>query len=143
VEDQTLTLYSLEIPVLLIEPPGGTTENVLEVDQTQTTKGYTFTINYVDIRSWGTHVYGFLLLPDDSPYKKIETEVFAEYSIDGTVMPGPVVSEKRSMGREVPLSWGYLNPVPRDARELTLTITEMSIGGEITDIDVTFNIPLQ
>jgi hypothetical protein len=107
-----------------IHPPEGVIEEVIEVDQTQTVNGITFTLKRVEFTASGLSFYVFNA-DSQKPVQPPETNI-GEYSLDG----GPVIEEGsvrgvswRSNVDGYCYSWEMSRPVPKGTRELNFVIT--------------------
>ena len=101
---------------ILIRPPPEPGEKVIEMSQSRTAEGFTFTLERIELTSVGTRVY-FYLTGGGVLLAKAE----AEYNIDA----GPF---KKAGLSKIPYYdafyiWDNLDPVPSDAKELTFVIT--------------------
>lgn len=122
----------------LIQHPQGAMEKTIEVNQSPTVNGITITLKRVELTSQGASFYAFTTppsyklpkVPKQGPKLPPPPPVgpaHAQYTVDG------VTKDAGSCGIGLQddgmrLSWGiggaWLDPVPSDAKELTLTITK-------------------
>ncbi len=118
---------------VLIQPPQGVMERTIELGETRTAAGTTFTLQRLELTATGLKVYAFNTPPDynlpqgpmlPSP-QLMGLHAEAEYRVDdGTVkQTGP--SGIRFLDDGMLHTWDNLDPVPSDARELTFTITRL------------------
>ena len=142
--ERTETHDMLENVRLLVVPAEGVLEKTVEVNESQTVNGVAITLERLELTATGAVFYAFHVPPD---YKQFEQPVapgteqpqgleppppwmmklhaYAEYRLDGG--PAKVAGWSGLGFREdgLRLSWIMLDPVPRDAQELTLIITKL------------------
>ncbi len=135
--------YSVEVTLsssrgsaarVLVLPPEGVMEKTIEVNQSQTVNNITITLERVELTSTGMKVYAFNIPPDYSlpqgpmlaPPQFMILHAFAEYGIDGGVMKQANPSGIRFLENGMLHTWDdYLDPVPKNAKELTFKITKL------------------
>ncbi|MBN1188448.1 MAG: DUF4232 domain-containing protein [Dehalococcoidales bacterium] len=135
--------YSLEVtlstsrgsPVrVLVLPPEGVMEKTFEVNQSRTVNGITITLERVELTASGMKVYAFNTPPDYdlpqgpdlAPPHFMALHADAEYSIDGGAAKRTFSSGIRFLEDGMQHTWDqYLDPVPRNARNLTFRITRL------------------
>lgn len=154
--------YSVEVTLatsrgsaarVLVLPPEGAMEKTIEVNQSLTVNGITFTLERVELTATGMKVYAFNTpqgynLPQGPmlPPPMFMMHAEAEYSIDGGIMKQTFPSAISFLDTGVEHTWSeYLDPVPKNAKELTFRITKLSGGmppGQDWEGPWEFKIPL-
>jgi hypothetical protein len=135
--------YSVEVTLatvrgsatrVLVLPPEGVMEKTIEVNQSKTVNGITITLERVELTATGMKVYAFNTPPDYNlpqgpmlaPPQFMALHAFAEYSTDGGVMKQTFPSGIRFLENGMEHTWDeYLDPVPKNAKQLTFRITEL------------------
>ncbi len=135
--------YSVEVTLatsrgsatrVLVLPPEGVMEKTIEVNQSQTVNNIAITLERVELTSTGMKVYAFNIPPDYSlpqgpmlaPPQFMILHAFAEYGIDGGIMKQANPSGIRFLENGMLHTWDdYLDPVPKNAKELTFRITKL------------------
>jgi hypothetical protein len=135
--------YSVEVTLatsrssacrVLVLPPEGVMEKTIEVNQSETVNGITITLDRVELTATGIKVYAFNTPPDYSlpqgpelpPPQFMILHAFAEYGFDGGVMKQTFPSGIRFLENGMMHTWEeYLDPAPKNAKELTFRITEL------------------
>jgi len=135
--------YSVEVTLatgrgsatrVLVLPPEGVMEKTIEVNQSKTVNGITITLERVELTATGMKVYAFNTPPDYNlpqgpmlaPPQFMALHAFAEYSTDGGVMKQTFPSGIRFLENGMQHTWDeYLDPVPKNAKQLTFRITEL------------------
>jgi hypothetical protein len=115
---------------ILIQYPQGEMEKTIELEQSQTANGVTVTLERVELTTTGMTVYAFGTLPNYRPPPAASPfmHVFAEFSVnDDTIKPaGSAGMQELENGTR--LIWSrYVDPVPSDAKELTFSITTITL----------------
>lgn len=121
---------------VLIPPPQGVMEKTIQVNQPQTANGITITMQRVELTATGMKVYAFNTPPGYSlpagqpgPAPSMWLHAEAEYSFDGGAVKQTFPSGINFKENGVLHSWTeYLDPAPKDAKELTFRITRL-FGG--------------
>jgi hypothetical protein len=142
-EQVPLGWYSVEVTLatsrgsaarVLVLPPEGVMEKVIEVNQSRTVNGITITLERVELTATGTKVYAFNIPPeynlpqgpDLPPPQFMVLNAFAEYSVDGGAMKQTFPSGTSFLENGMRHTWDeYLDPVPKNAKELTFRINEL------------------
>ena len=114
-----------------IQFPQGVMEKVIELKQTQTVNGITITLERVEFSASEVKFYAFNVPPDYSlpqgpdhpPPSLMKLHAYAEYSLDNGPMMDAGTSGIQFLDNGMMHIWGTLDPVPKDARELTFIIT--------------------
>ena len=135
--------YSVEVTLatsrgsatrVLVLPPEGVMEKTIEVNQSETVNGITITLERVELTATGMKVYAFNIPPDYNlpqgpmlaPPQFMALHAFAEYSTDGGAMKQTFPSGIRFLENGMRHTWDeYLDPVPKNAKQLTFRITEL------------------
>jgi hypothetical protein len=135
--------YSVEVTLatsrgsanrILVLPPEGVMEKTIEVNQSQTVNGITITLDRVELTATGMKVYAFNTPPDYNlpqgpdlaPPQFMILHAFVEYGFDGGVMKQTFPSGIRFLENSMMHTWDeYLDPAPKNAKELTFRITEL------------------
>jgi len=135
--------YSVEVTLatsrgsatrVLVLPPEGVMEKTIEVNQSKTVNGITITLEKVELTAIGMKVYAFNIPPDYNlprgpmlaPPEFMALHAFAEYGVNGGVMKQTFPSAIRFLDNGMLHTWDeYLDPVPKNAKELTFRITKL------------------
>jgi hypothetical protein len=135
--------YSVEVTLatsrgsacrVLVLPPEGVMEKTFDVNQSQTVKGITITLERIELTATGIKVYAFNTPPDYNlpqgpdlaPPQFMILHAFAEYSFDGGAMKQAFPSGIRFLENGMIHTWDeYLDPAPKGVKELTFRITEL------------------
>jgi hypothetical protein len=135
--------YSVEVTLadsrgaacrVLVLPPEGVLEKTIDVNQSQMVNGITITLDRVELTATGIKVYAFNTPPDYSlpqgpdlaPPQFMVLHAFAEYAFDGGAMKQAFPSGITFLENGMMHTWGeYLEPTPKNAKELTFRITEL------------------
>ncbi len=134
--------YSVEVTLatsrgsaarVLVLPPEGVMEKTIEVNQSRTVNGITITLERVELTATGIKAYAFNIPPDYNlpqgpmlPPPMFMIHADAEYSIDGGAVKQTFPSGIRFFDNGVRHTWDeYLDPVPKNAKELTFRITKL------------------
>ena len=118
---------------VLVQPPQGVMERTIELRETRTTAGITFTLQRLELTTTGLKVYAFNMPPDYSlpqgpmlpPPQLMSLHAEAEYSVDGGTVKQTGPSGIRFLDEGMLHTWDNLDPVPSDARQLTFTIRKL------------------
>jgi len=110
-----------------------TIEKVIELDQTQTVNGITITLERVELSASEARFYAFHVPPDYSlpqgpdlpPPSLMALHAHAEYRFDGGPPKDAGISGIRFLDNGMEHIWSMLDPVPKDAKELTFIITRL------------------
>jgi hypothetical protein len=121
---------------VLIQPPQGVMEKTVDVNKSLTVNGITFTLERVELTATGMKVYAFNAPPGYSlppgqpgPAPSLWLHAEAEYSFDGGTAKQAFPSGIRFLDSGVQHTWGeYLDPAPKNAKEMTFRITRLSGG---------------
>lgn len=131
--DDAMSLDLSESRRLVILPPEGVMEKVIQVNQSQTVSGVTFTLERVELSALKARFYAFNVPPDYSPPQdlnapppRLTIHANAEYSLDGGSIKEAGSSEIRFLENGMVHTWDLLAPVPKGTRELTVTITNLA-----------------
>jgi len=111
--------------------PQGAMEKVIELNQSQTVNGITLTLERVELSASEVKFYAFNVPPDYSlpqgsdrpPPSLMALHAYAEYSLDNAPTIDAGTSGIRFLDNGMRHIWSMLDPVPKDARELTFIIT--------------------
>jgi len=133
---------------VLIQPPDGVMEKTIEVNQSLTINGITFTLERIELTATGMKVYAFNTPPDYSlpsgqpgPAPSLWLHAEAEYSFDDGTAKQAFPSGIHFLDNGVLHTWGeYLDPVPKNAKELTFRINKL---GDEWEGPWEFKIPLE
>ena len=135
--------YSVEVTLptsrgsamrVLVLPPEGVMEKTIEVNQSKTMNGITFTLERVELTATGIKVYAFNTPPDYNlpqgpmlaPPQFMALHADAEYSVDGGDVKQAFPSGIRFLDNGMEHTWDeYLDPVPQNSHELTFRITKL------------------
>lgn len=135
--------YSVEVTLatsrgsatrVLVQPPEGVMGKTIEVNQSRTVNGVTITLERVELTATGMKVYAFNTPPDYNlpqgpmlaPPQFMALHAFAEYGTDGGVMKQTFPSGIRFLENGMLHTWDdHLDPVPKNAKELTFRITKL------------------
>lgn len=129
-----------EFEMVLIQFPQGATEKTIKVNQSQTVKNITVTLERVELSATGARVYALAKLPaliaPQTPASGIPTPTptpfdlycRAWYRVDNATEQTTfdTVSEQTNDGIRV--TWNLIDPIPSDAREMTFAITWLGIS---------------
>ncbi len=119
---------------VLVLPPEGVLEKTIEANKSLMVNGITITLERVELTATGMKVYAFNTPPDYNlpqgpmlaPPQFMILHAFAEYSLDGNTMKQANPSGIRFLENGMLHTWDdYLDPVPKDAQELTFRITKL------------------
>jgi anti-sigma factor RsiW len=118
---------------VLVQPPQGVTEGTIELRETRTASGITFTLQRLELTATGLNVYAFNTPPDYGlpqgpmlpPPQLMSLHATAEYSVDGSMVKQTGPSGIRFLDDGMLHTWDNLDPVPSDARQLTFTIIKL------------------
>ncbi len=118
-------------------PGEGAMEKTIEVNESQTVNGVTMTLERVELSTSGMKVYVFTTPPGYSELERPTPEgpplppppmmmhVTAEYSVDGGALKQAGSSAIRFLENGIEHIWDWLDPVPKNATELTFRITKL------------------
>lgn len=142
--ERTETREMSDSAQLLVLPAGGVLEKTVEVKESQTVNGVTITLERLELTAAGAAFYALHVPPDYKQFEQpvapgteqpqgleppppwmMELHAYAEYSLDGGPMKAAGWSGLGFREDGLRLSWIMLDPVPRDAQELTLIITKL------------------
>jgi len=142
-EQVTPGWYSVEVTLstsrgspirVLVLPPEGVMEKIIEVNQSKTVNGITITLERVELTATGMKVYAHNTPPDYNlpqgpmlaPPQFMALHAAAEYSVDGGAAKQAFSSGIRFLENGMQHTWDqYLDPVPQNSRELTFRITKL------------------
>jgi len=125
---------SLSLPPaikLLIQFPQGAIEKAIELNQSQTVNDITITLERVELSASEVKFYAFNVPPDyslpqgsDRPSPSLMAlHAYAEYILDNGPKIDAGTSGIRFLDNGMRHIWSMLDPVPKDAGELTFIIT--------------------
>jgi hypothetical protein len=131
---------------VLIQYPQGAMEKSLDLNQSQTVNDITITLERVELTATGMKFYAFntppgysLPLGQPGPAPSFWIHAEAEYSIDGGSVSKAGSSGIRFLDNGTRHTWNNLDPVPSDAKELTIRITQLGDWEGYWD----FRVPLE
>lgn len=133
-EQYTSKSYTLNPAIrFLIVRPNSAVEKDMDVDRSVTADGITVTLEHIEMDALGMKVYTFLTppgyrLPEEHPPYQYESFVInsvAEYSVDGGTVKRVDMPGGQFIKSGIRLKWDNLDPIPKDAKELTFTITRL------------------
>lgn len=117
---------------LLILPPEGVIEKEIQVNQSQTVNGITFTLEKVVLSDLEAMFWAFNTPPNynlpqgpDLPPPQFMIHAEAEYSLDGGSAKKTEPSGIRFYDEGVKHSWKHLDPLPKGTREIRIVITRL------------------
>ncbi len=120
---------------VLIQYPQGAREKTIDLAQSRTVNGITVTLERVELTSSGMMVYAFGTLsgypvpPGITSTTYAIMQVFAEYSIDGSVVKQADSAGKQFLEKGTRLIWsGHIDPVPNDAKELVFRVSKIILS---------------
>jgi hypothetical protein len=125
---------------LLILPEAGAIERTIEVNESQTVNGITFTLERVELTATEARFYAFNVpsdyelsqnpdLPQGTnlpPPSFMSLHANAEYHLDSEQVIEAGLSGIRFLDRGMVHTWDRLDPVPQGTRELTFIITSLA-----------------
>ncbi len=135
--------YSVEVTLatsrgsaarVLVLPPEGVMEKTIEVNQSRTMNGITITLERVELTATGIKAYAFNTPPDYNlpqgpmlaPPQFMILHASAEYGVNGGVVKQTFPSGIRFLENGMLHTWDeYLDPIPKNAKELTFRITKL------------------
>lgn len=110
-------------------------EKTIELNQSQTVKGITVTLERIELSSSGMMVYafgtlsGYTVPPGITSTTYAIMQVFAEYSIDGSVVKQAGSAGMQFLEKGTRLIWsGHIDPVPNDAKELVFRVSRIILS---------------
>jgi len=115
---------------VLIRYPQGALEKTIELEQSQTVNGVTVTLERVELATAGMTVYAFGTLPNYKPPPAVSPFMyaFAEFSVSDNAIKLAGPAGRQELENGVRLIWSrYVDPVPSDAKELTFSITTITL----------------
>ncbi len=115
---------------VLIQYPQGTMEKTIELNQSETVKEITVTLERIELTSSGVTVYAFGTLPGYRPPPAASPfmHVFAEYSVDGNAVKQAGSAGMQELEDGTRLIWKRLDPIPSDAQELIFRISTITLS---------------
>ena len=128
-------IMDIQGQALVILPPEGVVEKTIEINESKTVGGITFTLERVELTAAMNTVYAFTTArlpepPPPHPGEPVSDRFFgavAEYSIDGGVREKAGFSDGLSKWRVqedgVRHTWYLLGFIPKGSKELTFIIT--------------------
>jgi len=123
--------FGMTAPILIL-PAEGAMEKTIEVNSSQTVSGITVTLERIEFSASGMKVYVFNTPPGYSLPQgpqllppPMMMHVTAEYSVDGGAVKQAGPSAIRFLENGMEPIWENLDPVPKNATELTFTITKL------------------
>lgn len=131
--DRSMSLSLSGRDRLLILPPEGIIEyKEIQVNQSQTVNGITFTLEKVVLSEepafWAFNIppdYDLPQGPDLPPPEFMKLHAEAEYSLDGGLIKKAGLSGIRFYEERMRHSWKHLAPVPKGTRQMTIRITRL------------------
>jgi hypothetical protein len=117
----------------LILPEEGVMEKTVEVNESRTVNGVTFTLQRVEMTATGMEVYAFNV-PEDypppggppmAPPELMQLHAEAKYSLDGGPWQTAGLSGISFLEDGMRHSWTHLNPVPKGTEKITFVITRL------------------
>ena len=148
--DRSMSLGFGRLIQVLILPSEGVMEKDIEVNESRTVNGISFTLEKIELTASRAKFYAFNVPQDYSPPRSpglaspqfMMLHAYAEYHLD----EGPVIdagwSGIRFLDEGMKHSWDHpdLSPIPKSSRELTFIITRL---GDNWEGPWEFKIPLE
>jgi len=131
--DDWITIGRHRYISLLILPEEGVMEKTIEVNESRTVNGITFTLQSIELTATEAKFYAFNVPsdydlpqgPDLPPPLLMSLHAEAEYSLDGGPSIEAGLSAIRFLDDGMRHTWDMLDPVPKGTKELTFTITKL------------------
>ncbi len=121
-----------DVARIYVQYPQGAMEKIIEVKQSKTVNGITITLERVELTATEMKLYAFNTPPGYSlppgqpgPAPSMWIHAEAEYSIDGGTMKQAGPSGIRFLDNGTSHIWDNLDPVPKNAKEVTFRITKL------------------
>ncbi len=137
-EDHSTSLEFRRLVQVLILPAEGVMEKDIEVNESRTINGITFTLEKIELTASGAKFYAFNVPPEYNPPQGpglaapqfMSLHAYAEYSLDGGSIRDVGWSGIRFLDEGMKHSWDHpdLSPIPKGSKELTFIIT--GLGGD-------------
>lgn len=118
---------------VLIQYPQGAMEKTIELEQSRRANGVTVTLERVELTTTGMTVYAFGMLPNYKPPPAVSPfiRVFAEFSLNGDAIKPAGSAGQQYFENGTRFIWRrYIDPVPSDAKELTFSITSITLRSD-------------
>ena len=131
--DLNLTVEKVEITIgtvtpLRIVPEGIMRDETIELNESKTTDGITFTLERVEFTPFGTTIHAFCRPPNYVPGFVID--IYAFYKIDDGMRKSAGKAKIERFVDGVRFIWSKLEPVTKNSKVYTFSITGFNYGGE-------------
>jgi len=134
-EDRSMSLGFGRLVQVLILPAEGVMEKTIEVNESRTVNGITFTLEKIELTASGAKFYAFNVPPEYNlpqgprlaPPQFMSLHAHAEYRLDGGPVRDVGSSGIRFLDEGMKHSWDHpdLSPIPKGSKELTFIITRL------------------
>lgn len=149
--DRSMSLGFGRLVQVLILPTDGVMEKDIEVNESRTVNGISFTLEKIELTASGAKFYAFNIPQDYSPPQSpgplaappfMMLHAYAGYRLDGGPVRDVGSSGIRFLDEGMRHSWDHpdLSPIPKGSRELTFIITRL---GDNWEGPWEFKIPLE
>jgi len=103
-------------------------EKSLDLNQSETVKEITVTLERIELTSSGVTVYAFGTLPGYTSPQEPFVRALAEYRVDGGAVRQADSAAMQYLENGTRFIWKRLDPIPSDAQELIFRISTITLS---------------